>query len=43
MADPDWVAVHTAVKEEFFWEVIEKLRDAGATEILVTPIEKMIV
>jgi ATP phosphoribosyltransferase len=43
LADPEWVAVHTAVKEEFFWEVIEKLRDAGATEILVTPIEKMIV
>ena len=42
LADPDWVAVHTAVKESSFWEVIEKLRAAGATEILVTPIEKMI-
>jgi len=43
LADPNWVAVHTAVREEFFWEVIEKLRDAGASEILVSPIEKMIV
>lgn len=43
LADPNWVAVHTAVKEATFWEVIEKLREAGATEILVTPIEKMIV
>ncbi|HEV3312615.1 MAG TPA: ATP phosphoribosyltransferase [Chloroflexota bacterium] len=43
LADPEWVAVHTAVREEFFWEVIEKLRAAGATEILVTPIEKMII
>lgn len=42
LADPDWVAVHTAVREEFFWEVIERLREAGATEILVSPIEKMI-
>ena len=42
LADPEWVAVHTAVREEFFWEAIEKLREAGATEILVTPIEKMI-
>ncbi len=42
LADPEWVAVHTAVREEFFWDVIEKLRAAGATEILVTPIEKMI-
>ncbi len=42
LADPAWVAVHTAVKEATFWEVIEKLREAGAREILVTPIEKMI-
>jgi len=42
LADPAWVAVHTAVREEFFWDVIERLREAGATEILVTPIEKMI-
>ncbi len=43
LADPEWVAVHTAVREEFFWDVIESLREAGATEILVSPIEKMII
>lgn len=42
LADPDWVAIHTAVSEEFFWDIIEALREAGATEILVSPIEKMI-
>ncbi len=42
LADSDWVAVHTAVREEVFWEVIEALRAAGASEILVSPIEKLV-
>jgi ATP phosphoribosyltransferase len=42
LADPDWVAVHAAVEAEMFWDVIEKLRELGASEILVTPIESMI-
>jgi len=42
LADPGWVAVHTAVQAEMFWDVIEKLRELGASEILVTPIESMI-
>jgi hypothetical protein len=33
LADPGWVAVHTAIEEDIFWESIEKLRGAGATEI----------
>ena len=42
LADPDWVAVHAAVQVEMFWDVIERLRELGASEILVTPIESMI-
>ncbi len=42
LADPDWVAVHAAVRAEMFWDVIERLRELGASEILVTPIESMI-
>jgi ATP phosphoribosyltransferase len=42
LADPDWVAVHTAVHAEQFWDIIERLRELGASEILVTPIESMI-
>ncbi|HEX6508705.1 MAG TPA: ATP phosphoribosyltransferase [Chloroflexota bacterium] len=42
LADPDWVAVHAAVDAETFWDVIERLRELGASEILVTPIESMI-
>jgi len=43
LADPEWVAVHTVLEEVSFWEKIELLRAAGATEILVTPIEKLVV
>lgn len=42
LADPDWVAVHAAVGTEQFWDTIEILRELGASEILVTPIESMI-
>jgi ATP phosphoribosyltransferase len=42
LADPEWVAVHAALREEIFWEAIEALRAAGASEILVSPIEKLI-
>lgn len=42
LADPEWVAVHTAIGAERFWDVIEQLRELGASEILVTPIESMI-
>jgi ATP phosphoribosyltransferase len=43
LADPNLIAVHTAVPEEYFWEVIEKLKEAGATDMLVVPVEKMVV
>ncbi len=42
LADPGWVAVHTAVEEDAFWESIERLRAAGATEILVSSLEKLL-
>ncbi len=42
LADPGWVAVHTAVEEDVFWESIERLRAAGATEILVSSLEKLL-
>jgi ATP phosphoribosyltransferase len=38
----DKVAVHVVSKEDVFWDTIEKLKEIGATAILVTPIEKMI-
>lgn len=42
LAKKGWVALHSVVDEEVFWDVIEKLRHAGASGILVSPIEKII-
>jgi len=42
LADNKWSSIHSVINEDEFWEVIEKLRDAGAEGILVVPIEKMI-
>lgn len=42
LADPGWVAVHTAIEEEVFWDSIERLRAAGASEILVSSLEKLL-
>lgn len=38
-----WSSVHTVIKEDKFWEIIESLKEAGAQGILVIPIEKMVV
>ena len=42
LASKGWSSVHSVVNEDAFWEVIDKLRAAGAEGILVVPIEKMI-
>ncbi|HEV2065254.1 MAG TPA: ATP phosphoribosyltransferase [Thermomicrobiales bacterium] len=36
-----WVAVHAAIEEDLFWEKIEQLREAGASEILVSALDKL--
>ncbi len=38
----DKVAVHVMAHEDIFWETLEKLKAAGASSILVLPIEKML-
>ena len=43
LAEDGWSSFHSVVKEDEFWEVIDKLKDLGAEGILVCPIEKMIV
>jgi len=42
LAQEGWSSLHSVVKENDFWEVIENLREAGAEGILVIPIEKMV-
>jgi ATP phosphoribosyltransferase len=41
LAEGGMVAVHAAAQEEVFWEAMERLKEAGATEILVLPVEKV--
>ncbi|MDQ4045163.1 MAG: ATP phosphoribosyltransferase [Chloroflexota bacterium] len=42
LADEGWYAVHTAIREEDFWKKIEELREAGASEILVSALDKLL-
>ena len=42
LAESDWSSIHSVIKEDQFWEVIEKLKNEGAQGILVLEIEKMI-
>jgi ATP phosphoribosyltransferase len=39
---PDRVAVHAVCRENVFWETLEKLKAAGASALLVLPVEKML-
>ena len=42
LAQEGWSSVHSVLSEDQFWENIEELRAAGAEDILVVPIEKMV-
>jgi len=42
LAEEGWSSVHSVIAENDFWEIIGKLKNAGAQGILVIPIEKMI-
>ncbi|OPZ77222.1 MAG: ATP phosphoribosyltransferase [Alphaproteobacteria bacterium ADurb.Bin438] len=41
LADENKVAIHAVCSEPVFWDTMEKLKAAGASSILVLPIEKM--
>ena len=36
------VAVHAVCRETVFWETLENLKAAGASSLLVLPVEKML-
>jgi ATP phosphoribosyltransferase len=38
----DRVAVHAVCRENVFWETLEQLKAAGASSVLVLPVEKML-
>jgi len=41
-SDPGRVALHAVCREALFWEHLEALKGAGASAILVMPVEKML-
>jgi len=42
LAKSGWSSVHSVIEDDSFWDVIDKLKDAGAEGIIICPIEKMV-
>ena len=42
LAEEGMVALHSVIAEDVFWDVMEKLKNAGASDIIVVPIETII-
>ncbi len=42
LADSGWSSIHSVINENDFWEIVEKLKLAGAEGILVLSIDQMI-
>jgi len=43
LANPDMIAIHSVISIREFWVVMEQLKEAGATGIVMLPIQNMIV
>ena len=43
LTKPNWLAIHAVIDENIFWSTTNKLKDLGAQNILVLPIEKLII
>lgn len=43
LAEKGWSSLHSVINEEQFWEVIDALKEAGAEDILIVPIDKMVI
>lgn len=42
LAQKGWSSLHSVINADDFWDVIDQLKEAGAEDILVCPIEKMV-
>lgn len=42
LAQPNWSSLHSVIEETQFWEVIDEIKSAGAEDILIVPIDKMV-
>ena len=43
LAEKGWSSLHSVIDENEFWKVIDELKDAGAEDILIVPINKMVI
>jgi ATP phosphoribosyltransferase len=42
LAESGWSSVHSVIRDDEFWEIIDRLKAVGAEGMLVVPIEKMV-
>ena len=42
LEDDNMIAIHSVIPIQEFWDVMEQLKKAGATGIVILPIENMI-
>ena len=42
LAEPGWSSLHSVIDQTKFWEVIDELKSAGAEDIIIVPIDKMV-
>ena len=42
LAKDGWSSIHSVINYEDFWNIIDRLKKEGAEDILVCPIEKMV-
>lgn len=42
LAEEGWSSIHSVINEHQFWDVIDELKAAGAEDILIVPIDKMV-
>jgi len=43
LAEKNWSSIHSVIDAERFWEVIDELKEKGAQDILIIPIDKMVI
>lgn len=43
LAEEGWSSLHSVIDEDKFWDVIDELKIAGAEDILIVPIDKMVI
>lgn len=43
LAEEGWSSIHSVIDQDRFWDVIDELREKGAQDILIIPIDKMVI